>query len=82
MSFINDVGNFIGSGKLETVVSDVNKLASTLGIKKPASTQTQQVNASLDQFNTGYLTGTIQRYLPFLVIAGLVFGAFMLARRK
>jgi hypothetical protein len=82
MSVINSIGDFIGSGKLEDVVTDVKSLANTLGIKKTTSTTSQQVNAALNDFNTGYAIGTVKRYWPVLALAGVGLFVFWYVRKR
>lgn len=81
MSFVSGIGDWVGSGKLDTAIADVTKLANTLGIKKPSTTQTQQVSAAVTDFNIGYATGTVKRYWPLLAIGGVIILFFFLRKR-
>lgn len=82
MSFITGLGDWIGSGKLDTAIADVSKLANTLGIKKPATTQTEKVSAAMTDFNVGYATGTIKRYWPVLAIGAALLLVFFFVRKR
>jgi hypothetical protein len=83
MSVINDIGNFIGSGKADTVFNDAKNIASTIGVYKPPPDATAQqptatnkllnnISDALKSFEDGYIKGKTKQYLPYMVIGGIV----------
>ena len=85
MSFISDLGNFVGSGKLESLAGQIKDVSTTLGIKTSTTNSvTNKIDKAQNQFIGGYLGGTLSKNSDVIVIGVAVVavvGLFLLARK-